>query len=380
MAGKTCNSRRCETLLERKRGTYSGPKFDSERNENIDFIALTIRCLRQNSSRTSWYYEVSRTREPFVWWPDLSSQVQDMVQRCRTCAIYLMNRPEPLLPTSFPERPWQSLAADFCENVDYLLVVDYFSRYVEVCAMQKSKTAMEVCRAMKSIFSRYGIPEKVKSDNRPPFNSGEYLQFANEWGFEVSHSSPKYPQSNGEVERAVQTVQRLLKKEKDKDKEKALLAYRSKPLLCGHSPAELLMGRKIRTTVPVFHTLLTPKWPNPLRLQEQEAQRKVQQQEYFYTRHRAMPLQKHTPGTEVRITTHPEPGIIKNDTESPRQYEVQTPTGVIKRNRVQLVPIPVETSNEHAMKDPKTPELYIHSRPKRTLKLSLKARENKGLA
>ena len=56
-----------------------------------------------------------------------------------------------------------------------------------------------------------------------------------------------------------------------------------------------------------------------------------------------MPLQKLTPGTEVRITTHSEPGIIKNNTESPRQYEVQTPTGVIKRNRVQLVPIPVET-------------------------------------
>ena len=191
---------------------------------------------------------------------------------------------------------------------------------------------------MKSIFSRYGIPEKVKSDNGPPFNSGEYLQFANEWGFEVGHSSPKYPKSNGEVERAVQTVKRLLKKEKDK--EKALLAYRSTPLSCGYSPAELLMGRKIRTTVPVFHTLLTPKWPNLVQLQEQEAQRKIQQEKYFNTRHRAVPLQKLTQGTEVRITTHSEPGVIKNDIESPRQYEVETPTGVIKRNRVHLVPLP----------------------------------------
>jgi transposase InsO family protein len=294
--------------------------------------------------------------------------------------MHLVNKPEPLLPSSFPERPWQTLAADFfkCENVDYLLVVDYFSRYVEVCAMQKNKTAMEVCRVMKSIFSRYGIPEKVKSDNGPPFNSGEYLQFANEWGFEVAHSSPKYPKSNGEVERAVQTVKRLLKKEKDK--EKALLAYRSTPLSCGYSPAELLMGRKIRTTVPVFHTLLTPKWPNLVQLQEQEVQRKIQQEKYFNTRHRAVPLQKLTQGTEVRITTHSEPGVIKNDTESPRQYEVETPTGVIKRNRVHLVPLPPETSNEHTLKDSKTPELNIYSRPKRTLKLSLKARENKGLA
>ena len=177
------------------------------------------------------------------------------------CANHQVNRPEPLSPTLFPERPWQTLAIDFskCKNVDYLLVVDYFSRYVEVCALHRNKTAIEVCKSKKSIFSRYGIPEKVKSDNGPPFNSAEYLHFANEWGFEVNHSSPKYPQSNGEVECAVQTVKRLLKKEKDK--EMALLAYRSTPLSCGYSPAELLMGRKIRTTVPIFHTLLTPKWP-----------------------------------------------------------------------------------------------------------------------
>jgi hypothetical protein len=200
-----------------------------------------------------------------VWWPGLSTQIQDMVQHCRTCAMHMVNKPEPLFPTSFPERPWQALAIDFfkCENIDYLIVVDYFSRYVEICPMKKNKTATEVCRVLKSIFSRHGIPERVKSDNGPPFDSGEYLHFANEWGFEVRHSSPKYPQSNGEVERAVQTIKRLLKKEK----EKALLAYRSTPLSCGYSPAELLMGRKIRTTVPTFHKLLTPKWPDLIKLQ-----------------------------------------------------------------------------------------------------------------
>ena len=182
---------------------------------------------------------ISKCRErakQSVWWPGLSNQIQYMVQSCRTCANHQVNRPEPLSPTLFPERPWQTLAIDFFKygNVDYLLIVDYFSRYVEVCAMHRNKTAIEVCKSMKSIFSRYGIPEKVKSDNGPPFSSAEYLHFANEWGSQPQQ--PKYPQSNGEVERAVQTVKRLLKKEKDK--EMALLAS----LSCGYSPAELLMG------------------------------------------------------------------------------------------------------------------------------------------
>ena len=162
-----------------------------------------------------------------------------------------------------------------------------------------------------------------------------------------------------------------------------MLAYRSTPLSCGYSPAELLMGRKIRTTVPTFHKLLTPKWPDLIKLQEHEAQSKLQQQKYFNTRHCAMPLKQIPQGTEVHISTHPENGVVKTSTESPRQYEVETPTGVIKRNRVQLVPLPekpIAQRETSELEDNNIPELNIYSRPKRTVKLSLKARESKGLA
>ena len=41
---------------------------------------------------------------------------------------------------------------------------------------------------------------KIWSDNGPPFDSGKYAQFANEWGFAITTSSPKVPRSNGEAE------------------------------------------------------------------------------------------------------------------------------------------------------------------------------------
>ena len=162
-----------------------------------------------------------------------------------------------------------------------------------------------------------------------------------------------------------------------------MLAYRSTPLSCGYSPAELLMGRKIRTTVPTFHKLLPPKWPDLIKLQEHEAQSKLQQQKYFNTRHCAMPLKQIPQGTEVHISTHPENGVVKTSTECPRQYEVETPTGVIKRNRVQLVPLPekpIAQRETSELEDNNIPELNIYSRPQRTVKLSLKPRESKGLA
>ena len=66
----------------------------------------------------------------------------------------------------------------------------------------------------------------VVSDNGPQFRAETYKRFAEEYGFKHVTSSPYYPQGNGEAERAVGTVKRLLEKEKDL----ALLAYQSTPL------------------------------------------------------------------------------------------------------------------------------------------------------
>ena len=59
---------------------------------------------------------------------------------------------------------------------------------------------------------------------------------------------------------SVQTVNRLLKKEPDPYL--AMLAYRSSPNMGGYSPAELLMGRKLRTTVVTHHDVLDPELPD----------------------------------------------------------------------------------------------------------------------
>ena len=76
---------------------------------------------------------------------------------------------KPLISTPFPERPGQMVATDLFEldNLSYLIEVDYFSRYIEVAAMQKTKKTHEVIRALKAIFARHGIQEEVRSDKGP---------------------------------------------------------------------------------------------------------------------------------------------------------------------------------------------------------------------
>ena len=98
-----------------------------------------------------------------VWWPGLSRQIQGMVESCRTCAKHRINKPEPLCPSPFSERPQKVLGTDmfYSQSVDYLLVVDYSSCSIEVVAFRKNETATKVIRALKAIFPRHGIPEKV---------------------------------------------------------------------------------------------------------------------------------------------------------------------------------------------------------------------------
>ena len=172
--------------------------------------------------------QVQRTCKGFylVAW---SQPVQDMVENCKVCAKYRQLQAKPIMPTSFPERPWQMIATDLFEldKLNYLIVVDYFSRYIKVAAMQKTSKSLEVIEVIESNVHKTWNPRR--SDNGPQYPSAEFTNFAKEWGFKHITSSPCFPQSISEVERAVETIKSLLKKEKDPSK--GLSGYRSTHML-----------------------------------------------------------------------------------------------------------------------------------------------------
>ena len=161
-----------------------------------------------------------------VWWPSISKQIDEIVKSCVCCAEYSTNRAEPLMPIKRPDRPWKKVGTDLFQfrRQIYLLVVDYFSRWVEFSPLRDT-TSSNVINRLKVLFARYGIPETLVSDNGPQYKSEQFNQFMEE--YDISHitSSPRYPMSNGEAERAVQTVKSLLSK--CRDPHRAMLAYRS---------------------------------------------------------------------------------------------------------------------------------------------------------
>ncbi|XP_046855956.1 uncharacterized protein K02A2.6-like [Xenia sp. Carnegie-2017] len=280
-----------------------------------------------------------RARES-VWWPGLSKHIENMVTDCSICCKYRENHAEPLLTTCFPQRPWQKVATDLFEHSgkNYVLVVDYYSRYFEIAPLKKSTTAEDVINHMKSIFSRHGIPETVVTDNGPQYAAAIFSKFAEEWGFTHLTSSPRYPQSNGEAERAVKTAKNLIIK--SEDPYSGLLAYRSSPLQNGYSPAELLMGRKLRSNLPVISEKLTQKLADTAKLRRDEESYKRRQAENFNCRHRASVLPDLSPDEKVWVKDIKSPAVVVGKTDKPRSYIVRTEQSVLRRNRKHLIPDP----------------------------------------
>ena len=213
-----------------------------------------------------------------VWWPGIKRDIENKVSKCLVCCKFQVQRSEPLIPSEMPDRPWQKVGSDLFElkNGKYLLVVDYYSRYIEIVKLS-STTSTNIITHLKAIFARHGIPQVFVSDNGPQYSADVFESFAKEYGFKHLTSSPKYPQANGAAERAVKTVKQLLKK--NTDPYLALLSYRDTPLENGYSPAELLMGRKLRTNLPIEPSQLKPKLLDQEKVKEKEKKIKEENEE-----------------------------------------------------------------------------------------------------
>lgn len=289
-----------------------------------------------------------------VWWPGLNKELTKLIENCDTCARERVNTKETMLSTAFPPRPWSMVGADLFQfdKSHYLVVVDYFSRYFEVAKLT-STTSEAVIEHFKSIFARHGIPEVVRSDNGPQFVSEYFQKFSRTWGFSHITSSPRFPQSNGEAERAIRTIKGLLKK--SSDPYLALMAYRDAPLANGYSPAELLMGRKLRTTIPVVPSQLNPAGADLGKVRKDEQKHRQKQREHYNRRHRAHDMPGLRPGDHVWVKDMQQRGTVLSTADTPRSYIIETSGGNLRRNRYHLSRTPV-APNTHTNVPDTTPE------------------------
>ena len=116
------------------------------------------------------------------------------------------------------------------------------------------------------------------------------------------------------------------------------------PLECGFSPAQLLMSRNLRTTLPMVQEQRTPRVVNFSELEEKDHHIKERQRRSHDQRHRAKELPLLEPGDAVWILDQDTSGIVVDET-APRSHVVETSDGSYHRNRKHLVRLPVQETD-----------------------------------
>ncbi len=209
---------------------------------------------------------VKSVARSFVWWPNINEQIETMTKLCKPCQDSqnspAKSKPHPWTPA---KRPWERIHADFCGPLHgsmFLVVVDAYSRWIEVINMRQCTKSQATIRELRRMFARYGLPSYFSSDNGPQLVSHEMDDFLKANGI-TRIPIPKYsPNTNGLAERGVQTFKKAMEKgmragtDLDTCLSRWLLHIRNTPNSSTHqTPAMMMFGRPTRTLISLLDPL-----------------------------------------------------------------------------------------------------------------------------
>ncbi|UYV63766.1 K02A2.6-like, partial [Cordylochernes scorpioides] len=247
---------------------------------------------------------LSLARSTF-YWPGMCQEVEEFVKKCRICQKYSRNNTkEPLIPNETGNYPFQKIGVDLfeIEGRKYLGIVDYYTKYPEVFELRSTKAEM-VIEKLKEVFARCGVPEIMMTDNGPPFQSTEMMEFAKEWN--------------------------------------ALLLLRNTEHNSLPSPAIMLYGRKQRLFLPMKTTLMNESRICEDSIRKQyEANQSRKNMKFYFNRH-ARDLSSLENGQSVLVRQEKQwsPAKVIAPGVHPRSYLLEDTKGsVLRRNRRDLRP------------------------------------------
>lgn len=207
---------------------------------------------------------IERTKQRLrskVWWPNIDKEAEKSVKGCLDCQLVSnVTRPEPMFVRELPSQPWNTLAMDMLgplpSGESILVLIDLYSRYRLTEVLLKT-TSDDIIEKLRHNFLRIGIPAVLISDNARNFSSQKMEEFCSRFGIQLKHTTPYWPQANGEVERQNRSILKVLRISEvngtdwkaDLDEANYVYSIIQHPAT-GRSPAELAFGRRLRDWIP----------------------------------------------------------------------------------------------------------------------------------
>ena len=257
----------CNGLLARKLPSDASlPRYAYVVPESLAPSVLYNIHNRPFSGHLGLRRTLQRAKERFFW-PRMSARITDYINSCSTCAqnkATSANSQAPLQSIDVSE-PFVFWAMDYMGplpetargNRHLLVVMDHFTKWSEVFPTkdQKASTVAEIL--VSKVFSRFGPPFVIHSDQGSNFESNLMKEICSLMGIHKSRTSTYLPQGDGQVERHNRTIQDILASYVSQHRDDwdlwvdlAVFAYNtSVHSATGFSPYELVFGRIARTPI-----------------------------------------------------------------------------------------------------------------------------------
>ena len=172
------------------------------------------------------HFGIEKTLEKlkrYWFWPGMTKNVEEYVKTCSICQLnkHSTQRATGLLHPIKSCFPWQIVTMDFVGkfapgrltgNTMCLVIVDKFSKYVLFESVPETVTAEQTADIfVRRVVSQFGVPESVISDRGPQFVAEVWQRALKLLGSQSSLAAAHHPQSDGQSERTIQSLLRLIR-------------------------------------------------------------------------------------------------------------------------------------------------------------------------
>jgi hypothetical protein len=157
------------------------------------------------------------------WWPGMKKDVIDFVARCSNCQQVKAEHLRPggyLQPLEVPTWKWEDVTMDFVQGLprtrhgfnSIWVIVDRLTKTAHFLPVKSTYTPERLAKEyMSAIVRLHGVPLSIVSDRDPRFTSRFWRAFQEELGTDLRFSTAYHPQTDGQSERTIQTLEDMLR-------------------------------------------------------------------------------------------------------------------------------------------------------------------------
>ena len=223
-----------------------------------------LKEIHDNNGHLAFYKSAQAIRERF-YWPLWKNDLKRHLKKCFACQTKkddLEPHKQEMIPLE-SEEVFERVHIDLCgpltesDGSKYILVLqDAFSKWIEATAVKDTSAATIIDWLQKEVFKRFGEPDTITTDGGSQFDSREFAEFCRNLAIEHHIASSYHHQGNGLVEKAIQTLESMLRTSCEDQSEwsrllpEVIRAYNSrKHHTTGVTPDSLMFNREAKTKV-----------------------------------------------------------------------------------------------------------------------------------